>query len=260
MSRVRLRRVPIGRLRVIAAFVAMVVAWEIAARMAPPPSVFPPPSVILSTLADNASLFANAARPTVIEAVGGLAISFALAVALAAIFTSSKAVENSLYNVAVVMHGVPLIAIMPILNIWLGTGYAPKIAVAALASFFPLLVNTTRGLRSVDEQMLELLRVLDAGWWTMLRLVRWPCALPFLFAGLKIGAPAALLGATVGEWIGSQTGLGYRILAAMFSFDPPMLWATMVVSAAAALTGYAIFAQLDRVTSGRWSGESAGLS
>lgn len=246
------------RARSAIAFLGLAAAWEVATRALPQrPVVFPPPSTILATLADNSALFFSAMQPTVLEAAAGLAISCVLSVLFAAVFVRSKALEDSLYNVAVFMHGIPLIAIMPILNIWLGTGYAPKIAVAALASFFPLLVNTTRGLQSVDEQMLEFLRVLDAGWWQTLRTVRWPSALPFLFAALKIGAPAAVLGATVGEWIGSQTGLGYRILAAMFSFDPPMLWATMVVSASVALAGFGFFAQLERMTIGRWADASA---
>lgn len=244
--------------RSVTALVGLAVAWELGARALPQrPVVFPPPSTILATLADNSDLFLRAMQPTVIEAATGLAISCTLSIFLAAAFVRSKALEDSLYNVAVFMHGIPIIAIMPILNIWLGTGYAPKIAVAALASFFPLLVNTTRGLQSVDDQLLEFLRVLDAGWWQTLRTVRWPSALPFIFAALKIGAPAAVLGATVGEWMGSQTGLGYRILAAMFSFDPPMLWATMVVSAAVALAGFGFFAQLERATIGRWADASA---
>lgn len=250
---------PARALRVLATLILAVAAWELVLRLVPQRvTVFPPPSTIGATLVSNAGLFAAAARTTLIEAAAGLAIACVLAALLAVVFLRSKALEDSLYNVAVFMHGIPLIALMPILNIWLGTGLAPKIAVAALASFFPLLVNTTRGLQSVDEQLLELLRALDASWWKTLRTVRWPTALPFLFAALKIGAPSAVLGATVGEWIGSQTGLGYRILAAMFSFDPPMLWATMVVSAAVALSGFGLFALLEHLTIGRWAKLSGG--
>ena len=219
--------------------------------------MFPPPSLIGVTLIDNAAAFADAAQPTAIEAAVGLAIACVASIALAAAFVRSKALEESLYNVAVMMHSIPVIAIIPILVIWLGTGYAPKIAVAALASFFPILVNTTRGLQTVDEQLLEYMRVLDASWWQTLRIIRWPTALPYLYAALKIGAPSAVLGATIGEWIGSQTGLGYRILAAMFNFDPPMLWATMVVCAAVALAGFGVFALLERITIGRWADTSS---
>ena len=247
------------RARGAIALAALLLAWEGGARLVPQRvTVFPPPSLIAATLIDNAATFADALQPTVIEAAVGLAIACALALALAAAFVRSRKLEESLYNVAVTMHSIPLIAIIPILIIWLGTGYAPKIAVAALASFFPILVNTTRGLQTVDEQLLEYMRVLDASWWQTLRIVRWPTALPYLFAALKIGAPSAVLGATIGEWIGSQTGLGYQILAAMFSFDPPMLWATMVLCAAVALAGFGLFALLERVTVGRWADTSGG--
>ncbi len=246
------------RARGAIALTALLVAWEIGARLVPQrATVFPPPSLIGVTLIDNAAAFADAAQPTAIEAAVGLAIACVASIALAAAFVRSKALEESLYNVAVMMHSIPVIAIIPILVIWLGTGYAPKIAVAALASFFPILVNTTRGLQTVDEQLLEYMRVLDASWWQTLRIIRWPTALPYLYAALKIGAPSAVLGATIGEWIGSQTGLGYRILAAMFNFDPPMLWATMVVCAAVALAGFGVFALLERITIGRWADTSS---
>jgi len=233
---------------------ALLLVWEGAVRLVPQKvTIFPAPSLIAATLLSNASTFADALQPTVIEAALGLAIAATLGLVLAAAFVRSKAIEDTLYNVAVTMHSIPLIAIIPLLIIWLGTGYAPKIAVAALASFFPILVNTTRGMQSVDEQLLEYLRVLDASWWQTMRIVRWPSALPYFFAALKIGTPSAVLGATIGEWIGSQTGLGYRILAAMFNFDPPMLWATMVLCAAVALAGFGFFAVLERLTVGRWA-------
>ncbi len=232
----------------------LLAAWEIAALLIPQRvTVFPAPSLIAQTLIDNASTFVEAVQPTAIEATIGLVIACIASIALAAAFVRSRALEEGLYNVAVMMHSIPVIAIIPILVIWLGTGYAPKIAVAALASFFPILVNTTRGLQIVDEQLLEYMQVLDASWWQTLRIVRWPTALPYLYAALKIGAPSAVLGATIGEWIGSQTGLGYQILSAMFNFDPPMLWATMVVCAAVALAGFGLFALLEHVTVGSWA-------
>jgi ABC-type nitrate/sulfonate/bicarbonate transport system permease component len=94
---------------------------------------------------------------------------------------------------------------------------------------------------------------LDANWLQTFIKLRLPMSLPFLFAAFKISAPAAVLGATVGEWIGSRTGLGYLILTSMFNFDVLMLWATMLVSAALALSGFLIFAFLEQVIVGRWS-------
>jgi NitT/TauT family transport system permease protein len=103
---------------------------------------------------------------------------------------------------------------------------------------------------------MDLMHVLDANWWQIFVKIRWPTALPFLFAAFKISAPSAVLGATIGEWIGSQTGLGFRVLAAMFNFDALLLWATMLVTALAALAAFALFAVLENLTTGRWANES----
>jgi NitT/TauT family transport system permease protein len=244
--------------RSVIVVLGVLVAWQVAAQLADGRArAVPPPITILQTLAANWALFVGDLQYTLLEASAGFVIAIVVAVGLALVFVRSRPAELGLYNVAVAMHSIPFIAIVPILVIWLGNGYSPKIAVAVLASFFPILVNATRGLRAVDEQTINLLRVLDASWWQVLTKVRWPTALPYLFAAFKIGAPSAVLGATIGEWIGSQTGLGYRILSAMFNFDPDLLWATMVVSALAALAGFVLFDVLERLTVGRWAVEAA---
>jgi NitT/TauT family transport system permease protein len=145
-----------------------------------------------------------------------------------------------------------------LLVICLGNGYAPKIAIAAIATFFPVLVNASRGLKACDPQTLDMMHVLDASWTQTFLRVRFPMSLPYLFAGFKISAPAAVLGATVGEWIGSRTGMGALILSSMFNFDVLMLWATMLLSALIALSGFLFFAALERLTVGRWSESAAG--
>ncbi|MBO0702200.1 MAG: ABC transporter permease [Candidatus Dormibacteraeota bacterium] len=236
----------------------VLVLWQIGAVIAGHHvRAIPPPTMIVVTLVQNWALFVGDLQYTLVEAAAGFVIATVVAIGLALVFVRSRAAEHALYNVAVAAHSIPFIAIVPILVIWLGNGYSPKIAVAALASFFPILVNATRGLRAVDRETMDLLYVLDARWWQVVRKVRWPTALPYLFAAFKIGAPSAVLGATIGEWIGSQTGLGYRILSAMFNFDPALLWATMVVSALAALAGFLLFEILERLTVGRWASGNA---
>ena len=243
-----------GRLRGAFALIVLLACWEVAALLAGARvRAVPPPSSIVISLAQNWALFVGDLQYTLLEAAIGFVIASVVAIVLALIFVRWRAAEHGLYNVAVAMHSIPFIAIVPILVIWLGNGYAPKIAIAALASFFPILVNATRGLRSIDEQTMDLLYVLDASWWQVMAKVRWPTALPYLFAAFKIGAPSAVLGATIGEWIGSQTGLGFRILSAMFNFDPDLLWATMVVSALAALAGFLLFEFVERLTISHWA-------
>lgn len=243
-----------SRLREAALLVGFLLVWELAARAIPQrPVIVPAPTQIIATLLGNGRVFMTAVQPTLIEAVAGFLLGSTVAFSLAVLFVRSSAAEEAMYNLAVTLNSVPYIAIIPLLVIWLGVGMAPKIAIAALATFFPLLVNATRGLKATDPQTLDMLRVLDAHWVQVFVKVRLPMALPYLFAAFKISAPAAVLGATVGEWIGSKTGIGYLILTSMFNFDVLMLWATMLVSAMLALSGFLLFAFLERITVGKWS-------
>jgi len=139
------------------------------------------------------------------------------------------------YPLAVTVRTLPIVAISPILVLALGSGYAPKIAIAALIVFFPTLVNMADGLNAVDPQALELMRVLSASRWEVFRYLRWPTSLPYLFSALRIASTAALLGAIVGEWIGSNSGLGYLIVAATADYRTPFLYATMTVASVLAL-------------------------
>lgn len=248
-----------ARGRSAALLVALLVGWEIAVRVIPQRvMIVPAPSQILVAVVRNYAVFVDAIPPTIIEAVSGFAIGCSLALGLAILFLHSAAAEESLFNLAVTLHSVPYLAIVPLLVIWLGNGFAPKIAIAALATFFPVLVNASRGLKASDPQALDMLHVLDASWTQTFIKLRLPMSLPYLFAAFKISAPAAVLGATVGEWIGSRSGIGSVILSSMFNYDVLMLWATMLVSALIALSGFLLFAVLERATVGRWAEPNAG--
>lgn len=233
---------------------ALLLLWETSARLIPQRTmIVPAPTQILVAILAKSSIFVVAIQPTILEAVAGFLSGCTVALVLAVVFVRWKAAEQSLYNLAVTLNSVPYLAVIPLLVIWLGNGFAPKIAIAALASFFPMLVNATRGLKATDPQSLDMMHVLNASWTQIFIKLRLPMSLPYLFAAFKISAPAAVLGATVGEWIGSKTGIGYLILTSMFSFDVLMLWATMLVSALVALSGFLVFVALERVTVGRWS-------
>ncbi|MBI4786465.1 MAG: ABC transporter permease [Chloroflexi bacterium] len=244
----------LSRWRAASLLIALLLLWEVAARLIPQrATIVPAPSQILGVVFKNYSVFIVAIQPTILEATAGFLIGCTVALALALVFLRWQAAEQALYNLAVTLNSVPYLAIIPLLVIWLGNGFAPKIAIAAMATFFPVLVNATRGLKASDPQSLDMMHVLGASWIQTLVKLRLPMSLPYLFAAFKISAPAAVLGATVGEWIGSKTGIGYLILTSMFNFDVLMLWATMLVSALVALSGFLLFAVLERVTVGRWS-------
>lgn len=244
--------------RVIARSTAVVLGtigfWQVATVLAASP-VWPPPSTILGTMMSHSGGLLSAMVRTSTEAAFGFLVAVVLAAGMAASFLRWSSSEHAVFNVALVLHSVPFVAAAPILVIWLGNGYAPKVVLVALASFFPILVNATRGLRSMEEGTAELFHVLGASWWETFRRAQAPGALPYLLAGLKIAAPSAVLGAIISEWVGAQNGLGYQILNAMFGFAAPMLWASMAVSALLASGGFLLFGLVERLTVARWASD-----
>ncbi len=145
------------------------------------------------------------------------------------------------------MQSIPLIALTPIAIVTLGNGLTTKIVMVGLISFFPTLVNMMRGLSAVDINMLQLFQSVHASRWKVLRKLRWPNALPYLFAGFRITASAALLGAIIVEWLGSDTGLGYLIINSTYQFNTPFLWASIFVSSVLVLIAFGFVVLIERL-------------
>lgn len=227
------------------ALVALVVVWEVVARLVGARfPVVPPPSEIATAGARSALPIWLNLRLTLIEAAIGLVAGSVFGVLLAASFVAWPRAEAGLYNLVVTIHSIPLVAVAPILLIWFGVGITAPTVVAALACFFPMVVSATRGFRAASRSSLDLMRVLDARPVRSFLRVRLPASLPYLIAALKIAAPAAVLGATVGEWLGTA-GVGYLLFSSMANFQVALLWATMLVAAAVAATGYLAFALVE---------------
>jgi NitT/TauT family transport system permease protein len=194
-----------------------------------PPFIAPSPLLVVTTLyAKFGVLMANLA-PTAIEAVSGFLLGNFAAIALATVFVHKKTVEEAFFPIVVVINTIPVVAKAPILVLLLGNGMEPKIAIAALICFFPTLVNMVRGLESVNPQAMELMRVLSASRGEVFFKLRLHNSLPYLFSALKISASTSVIGAIVGEWIGSTYGIGALIIQAMYNFDSAMLYATVIV-------------------------------
>ena len=155
-----------------------------------------------------------------------------LAIVLATIFVHNKSLEDAFFPLVVLINTIPVVAKAPILVLLLGNGMEPKIAIAALICFFPTLVNMVRGLESVNPQAMELMRVLSASKREIFFKLRLQNSLPYLFSALKIAASTAVIGAIVGEWIGSTVGIGALIIQSMYAFDSAMLYATVIVGSA----------------------------
>ena len=157
--------------------------------------------------------------PTAIEAISGFLLGNLTAILIATVFVHKKTMEEAFFPVVVVVNTIPVVAKAPILVLLLGNGMEPKIAIAALICFFPTLVNMVRGLESVNPQAMELMRVLSASKREVFFKLRLYNSLPYLFSALKISASTSVIGAIVGEWIGSTYGIGALIIQAMYNFD-----------------------------------------
>jgi NitT/TauT family transport system permease protein len=214
----------------------LVVAWDVAIRVLGIPAyVIPTPAAVGQALIKERARLADNAIPTILESLGGFALGNLVAIAAAIAFVHNNTLERALYPVAVAVRTLPIVAIAPILVLMLGNGYAPKIAIAALITFFPTLVNMVEGLESADPQAMELMHVLSASKAEAFRYVRWPSSLPYLFSAMRIASTSSVLGALVAEWIGTNKGLGYLIVLTTYDFRTALLYAAMVVTSAIAL-------------------------
>ena len=225
---------------------ALVAVWDLAIRVLQiPPYMIPTPASVGQALVKERARLADNALPTILESLGGFALGNVVAIAAAVAFVYNKTLERALYPVAVAVRTLPIVAIAPILVLMLGNGYAPKIAIAALITFFPTLVNMVEGLESADPQALELMHVLSASRSEVFRYVRWPSSLPYLFSAMRIASTSSVLGALVAEWIGTNKGLGYLIVLTTYDFRTALLYAAMVVTSAIALTFFFLVSVLE---------------
>jgi ABC-type nitrate/sulfonate/bicarbonate transport system permease component len=229
--------------------IGLVVVWEIVAlTLTRHSGVVPTPVQVVRQLWHDRSLYPPNVGTTVHEAAEGWAIGNGLAIALAFLAVQVPALEQALVRVGIATYSLPIIAVAPILQVAL-SGSQPKIALAALAVFFTTMVSTLLGLRAAEPSTLDLVRAYGGGRFAQLRRVRMMAALPSVFAGLRIAAPAAVLGAIVGEWMGGTQGLGIAMVASEQSLQIARTWGLAIVAAgiggvAYGLTSLAMFALL----------------
>lgn len=215
------------------------VIWEILVRTLGVPSyILPPPSEIFSVLFKDSSLFFSNGLVTLEEIVLGTLIALIVAIVLAFSIFEVKIIEKSLYPLIVASQTIPVFAIAPLLILWLGYGMASKVLMTALIVFFPIVVNTVDGLKSADEDEVNLLKIMNASEMQILRKVRIPSALPHIFSGLRVGVAVSPIGAVIGEWVGSKNGLGYLMIHANAQLKVEIIFAAIFVLSVIA---YALF-------------------
>lgn len=215
-----------------AVFVVVVVVWEALVHLFDvPPVILPPPSAISGALVRGfqSGLFVQSLWITTVETVLGFLIGAVTGIVLGGIIAQLPVLEVLAYPYIVAFQAVPKMAIAPLLVIWLGFGIESKVAVAAMVAFFPILVNTIEGLKAADRQRIDMLRSFDASEWQIFRMVKVPSALPFVFAGLDVGAVLAVLGAVVAEFVGAKAGLGNLVLVLNSYMDISGMFAVLVI-------------------------------
>jgi NitT/TauT family transport system permease protein len=224
-------------LLVLAAWQAWVVAYDI------PPYLVPSPLKVWETLvADRALLFASLGV-TLGIALAALALAIAVGVAIALVFVQSRWLEASLFPYAILLQVTPIVAIAPLIIIWVKDTRTALVLCATVVAIFPIISNSTLGLRSVDPGLLNLFRLQRATRWQTLARLRIPSALPYFFGGLRIASGLALIGAVVAEFVagtgGQGAGLAYQILMAGIQLNVPRLFAALVLIT---LAGVGLFA------------------
>ena len=186
-----------------------------------------------------------------LEAILGFLVGSSIAIVTAVVFVHVPIVERAAFPWAIVLQTVPIIAIAPLLTIWFGFTLMPKVVIAAIICFFPVLVNTTRGLRSVSAEAFELMSVLSASKRQILWRLRVPSSLPYVFAGLRIAATLSVIGAIVAEFTGSDRGIGYVIVQASYRLDTRLMFAAIVLSCLGGILFFGFIGWLER-RSLRW--------
>ena len=217
-------------LRALAVAVGLVILWQaIVFVFAPPLYMLPPPLQVLQALRDNPDLWRVHAVTTLSETLVGLVSGTAIGAALALVMSFLPPTRRLLLPVLVVSQAIPVFAIAPLLALWFGFGLASKVVMATIAIFFPVTSAFADGLARTDAGLLDLARLYRARRWQVVTVLRIPNALPDLVTGLRLAAVYAPIGALIGEWVGSSSGLGYAMLFANSRSQTAIVFAALIL-------------------------------
>jgi len=226
----------------------LIALWELVIRLFRiPPYLIPAPEAVVKQLVEQWPTLLQQSIPTTLATLGGFAMSIAVGIPLALVIAYSRTVESYVYPLLVFSQSVPKIAIAPLFVVWFGFGIIPKVISAFMLGFFPIVVSTVMGFKSVDPDMLDLARSMKASRLETFMRISLPQAMPSIFAGLKVSITLAVVGAVVGEFVGSNSGLGYLLQIANGTFDLPLMFAALTVLSG---IGVLLFVVVDMVE--RW--------
>lgn len=221
--------------------------WELIVRAAGiSSSVLPPPSLVITFSAPYWDVLVGHTWQTLLEASVGLVVATVLGFITALLLDLSAPVRRSLYPLLVSSQTIPIIALAPLLLIWLGYGLLPKVIMVILYCFFPVAVAMASGLAMVDRQQANLFRTMKASRWQLLKFVSIPSSLPSFFAGLKIAVTYSMTAAIVGEYVGASKGLGIFIQTSANAHAIPLVFAAIFVTAIVSLLLFILVAYIER--------------
>ena len=226
---------------------SLVLAWQwLVPALGVPAYIVPTPLAVLHRLAGEWPFLLSNAVPTWIEACLGFLLGNGLAVLLAIAFVYNPRFQAAYFPVVLLFNTIPVLALAPIIILIFGLGMLPKVIISALICFFPTLVNMARGLNLATASEIDLMHVLSASGWETFWRLRAPRSAPLLFASLRISATTCVIGAIVGEWIGSNQGLGAVIIQSTFNYQAERLFAAVVLASSSGLVFFFVVAQVER--------------
>jgi NitT/TauT family transport system permease protein len=235
------------KLTPVAGVLVFLAVWQIGVMIYKVPAyLLPPPTDIAHTFVSEFPRLLRHGWITTYEMLLGYALAVAIALPLAIAITSSKRFDDFVMPTMLFFQVVPKVAIAPLFLVWFGVGAMPKILVAFLISFFPIVIDAAVGLRSMSPEMRDLARSMGSSRWQIFAQFRLPTSLPYLFSGLKVAATLAIAGAVVGEFVGADSGLGYLLLVTNSNMETSLMFATIV---ALTIIGLAFFYVVEFVES-----------
>ena len=210
--------------------IVVLIIWDVLVKINDVPSwLLPSPSEIFKAMLDNARILTSHTITTLIEVILGFVIALFVGLFLSSAITLSSTIEKSFYPFIIASQTIPIIVIAPMLLVWVGYGLMPKIIVVALISFFPIVVNTVDGMKSIDIDLEKLFRTMGASNWDIFRKIRIPNSLPYMFSGLRVAISISVIGAVIGEWVGSSEGLGYLMIRSKPQFQTELVFAAIFI-------------------------------
>ena len=244
----RLRAAVVYYLPSVAVMLALLVVWQLGVQwLGVKEYILPTPISALRTLADPNYRWTANFLATLYSVLGAFALSAVLGVLLAIVVVWNDLLMRTVMPVLILFNTLPKIALAPLFVVWLGYGIWPNIVIGTTIAFFPMVVNTAVGLASAEPEMLDLVRTLKAGKWQVLKKIRIPNAIPYIFVGLKLNATMSVIGALVGEFVASERGLGSLIITSGVTMETAPIFASLILISTLGLVLYGLVVVVEQI-------------